>query len=79
LQYFKAVALVINLIVFFLFIYAFLAAERKARINLTVIMALLYILPPLFKIPVVYWICYAGKVIFGISCYVYTKTKGLSL
>lgn len=79
MQYFKAVAFVINLIVIFLFIYAFLAAQAKPRIILTVIIALLFILPPLFKIPVVYWICYAGKVIFGISCYIYTKSKGLSL
>jgi len=79
LQYFRAVALVINLIVLFLFIYAFLVAEAKPRIILTVIIALLFILPLLFKIPAVYWICYAGKVVFGIFCYVFTKTKGFSL
>lgn len=79
MHYFSAVALVINLIVIFLFIYAFLAAEAKPRIILTAIIALLFILPLLFKILFVYWVCYAGKVIFGISCYVYTKAKGLSL
>ena len=79
MQYFRAIALVINLIVLFLFFYAFLVAETKPRIILTVIIALLFVLPFLFKIAAVYWICYAGKVVFGISCYVYTKTKGFSL
>ncbi len=79
MHYFRAVALVINIIVIFLFIYAFLAAEVKPRIIMTVIIVLLFALPLMFKIPVVYWICYAGKVIFGISCYVYTKAKGFSL
>lgn len=79
IQYGKAISLVINLIVFVIFVYAFLNAETRARIIMTAILALLFILPALFSAPVLYWVCYAGKVIFGLSCYLYVKGKGASI
>lgn len=70
---------VIDLIVIFLFIYAFMLAEARARIIMTTILVLFFVLPVLFKIAAIYWICYAGKVIFGLSCYVYTRAKKVGL
>ena len=68
-------ASVIDLIVIFLFIYAFMLAEARARVIMTTILVLLFILPILFKVAAIYWICYVGKVILGLSCYVYTRAK----
>ncbi|MGD2246272.1 MAG: hypothetical protein PVI11_06985 [Candidatus Aminicenantes bacterium] len=70
---------IIDLIVIFLFIYAFLLAETRARIIMTTILVLIFILPTLFKISAIYWICYVGKVILGLSCYVYTRAKKAGL
>jgi prepilin signal peptidase PulO-like enzyme (type II secretory pathway) len=70
---------VIDLIVIFLFVYAFLIAEARARIIMTTILVLFFVLPALFKIAAIYWICYVGKVIFGLSCYVYTRAKKAGL
>ena len=70
---------VIDLIVIFLFVYAFLIAEARARIAMIAIMVPLFILPLLFRVPAVYWLCYAGKVILGLSCYVYTRAKKAGL
>jgi ABC-type sugar transport system permease subunit len=70
---------VINLIVIAIFVYAFLNAEMKGRIIMTAILALLFILPAVFTASVIYWLCYAGKVIFGLSCYLYIKGKGASI
>ena len=68
---------VMNLIVIVAFVFAFVAAETKHRIILATIMALLFILPPFLHSPVSGWIFYAGKVIFGIGCYIYIKWRGL--
>ncbi|UCE23031.1 MAG: hypothetical protein JSV46_02890 [Candidatus Aminicenantes bacterium] len=70
---------VINLIVIVIYVYAFLNAEAKGRVIMTAILALLFILPVLFSAPAVFWVCYAGKVIFGLSCYLYIKGKGASI
>ncbi len=72
-------ASVIDLIVIFLFVYAFLLAEARARIILTTILVLLFILPALFKVAAIYWICYVGKDILGLSCYVYARAKKAGL
>ena len=72
-------ASIIDLIVIFLFIYAFMLAEARARIIMTTILVLLFLLPVLFKVAAIYWICYAGKVILGLSCYVYTRAKKAGL
>jgi hypothetical protein len=68
---------VLNLIVIVAFIFAFVAAETKHRIILTTIMALLFIFPSLFHFSSLPWVIYAGKVIFGIGCYIYIKWRGL--
>jgi len=68
---------VVNLIVITAFIFAFVAAETKHRIILVTIMVLLFILPSLFQSPALGWVFYAGRVIFGIACYIYIKWRGL--
>jgi hypothetical protein len=60
-------------------VYAFLNAEAKGRVIMTVILALLFILPLLFTASAIYWICYAGKIILGLSCFLYIKGKGTSI
>ncbi len=79
IQYGKIISLVINLIVIVIFVYAFLNAEAKSRVIMTAILALLFILPVLFSASAVFWVFYAGKVIFGLSCYLYIKGKGASV
>jgi hypothetical protein len=79
IQYGKIISLVINLIVIVIYVYAFLNAEAKSRVMMTVILALLFVLPVLFSASAVFWVCYAGKVIFGLSCYLYIKGKGASI
>jgi len=66
----------INLVVFIIFIFAFIAAETKGRIILATIMALLFILPFLFPFSAVGWACFVGKVIFGIGCFFYIRMRG---
>lgn len=68
---------VVNLIVITAFIFAFVVAETKHRVILATIMVLLFILPSLFQSPSLVWIYYAGRVIFGIGCYIYIKWRGL--
>ena len=77
--YGKIINAAINLIVIAIFIYAFLNAETKGRVTMTAILALLFILPALFSASPIYWICYTGKVIFGLSCYLYIKGKGATI
>jgi hypothetical protein len=79
IPYAKIISLVINLIVIVIFVYAFLNAEAKGRVIMTVILALLFILPLLFTASAIYWICYAGKIILGLTCYLYVKGKGASI
>jgi hypothetical protein len=66
----------INLVVFIIFIFAFITAEAKGKIIVATIMALLFILPYLFPIREVEWASFAGKVIFSIGCYLYIKMHG---
>jgi hypothetical protein len=71
-----AYLLIVNLITLIVFIFAFLTAETKGKIILAIIMALLFILPRLFPIREVAYICYAGRLIFAIGCYLYIKMHG---
>ena len=63
----------VNIIVLIIFIVAFLSADAKGKIILSLIMAPLFILPFLFPFPVIKWVCFVGKAIFGIACYLYIK------
>jgi hypothetical protein len=68
--------LIVNIITLLAFIFAFITAETKGKIILAIIMALLFILPHLFPIREVEYICYAGRVIFAIWCYLYIRMHG---
>ena len=78
-QYLKIIQTIINIIVIAVFIFAFLSAETKGKVIMTVILAMLFALPALYPISVIYWLCYAGKVIFGLSCYLSLKSRGYSI
>ncbi len=79
IQYLKIIQTIINIIVIAVFIFAFLSAETKGRVIMTAILALLFTLPAIFTASVIYWLCYAGKVIFGLSCYISLKSRGYSI
>jgi len=68
--------LFVDLLVLFLFIFALVLAETKVRLYLLAVMALLFIFPFLFKTTAIKLICFTGRVIFGIGCYVYVKMHG---
>ena len=68
--------LIVNIITLIVFIFAFITAEAKGKIILATIMALLLILPYLLPIREVELASFAGKVIFGIGCYLYIKMHG---
>ena len=76
-QYLAFVNTIINLIIITIFIFAFLKAETNLKLVLAVILALLLLLPRLFHCSsiywIIFWICYVGKIIFGIGCYLYFK------
>jgi len=65
--------LIMNIVVLFLFISAFRKAEANGKLILAAIAALLFLLPYITQNSVIGWICYGGKVIFGIGCYLYIK------
>ena len=66
---------VINLIAIIAFIFAFLNAEEKGKIILAVIIAVLFLLPHIYTSVTLFWIYYAAKVIFALSCLLYIKSK----
>jgi len=66
----------VNLITLFMFIIAFVLTETKVRLYLVGAMVLLFILPLLITIPILYWVFFIGKVIFSIWCIVYLKMHG---
>jgi hypothetical protein len=68
--------LIVNIITLIVFIFAFITAEAKGKIILAIIMALLFILPRLFPIRELEYICSAGEVIFAIGCYLYLRMHG---
>jgi hypothetical protein len=65
--------LLVNIIVFIIFIVAFITADTRGKIILGLIMASLFILPFMFPFRVIKWACLVGKAIFGIGCYFYIK------
>jgi hypothetical protein len=69
--------LIVNIITLIIFIFAFITAETKGKIILATIMALLLIIPYLFPIREVEFVCFIGKVIFGIGCYLYIRMHGI--
>jgi hypothetical protein len=78
-QYFNIIQTIINIIVIAVFIFAFLSAETKGRVIMTVLLALLFALPAIFTASVIYWLCYAGKIIFALYCYLSLKSRGYSI
>jgi hypothetical protein len=68
---------IIDLLVIIFFILAVLTAERKGKLILTGIMALLFALPYLFHVPLLSWVIYFAKIIFGLSCYFFIRWHGL--
>jgi hypothetical protein len=65
--------LIMTLVVLFLFISAFKKAEGNGKLILATIAALLFLTPYIIQNSVLGWICYGGKVIFGIGCYLYIR------
>ena len=68
---------IINFLVLVFFVLAFLSAEFKAKLILLGIAVLLFGLPYILPIGGLYWIFYAGKVIFGMACYLFIRRQGL--
>ena len=66
---------IINLIAIIAFVFAFLNAEEKGKIILAVIIVVLFLLPHIYTSATLYWIYYAAKVIFALSCLIYIKSK----
>jgi len=66
---------IINLIAIIAFVFAFLNAEEKGKIILALIMIVLFLLPQIYTTATMYWIYYAAKVIFALSCFAYIKSK----
>jgi hypothetical protein len=65
--------LIMPVVVLFLFISAFRKAGASGKIILSAIVALLFLTPYIIQNSVLGWICYGGKVIFGIGCYLYIR------
>ncbi len=68
--------LIINFLVLVFMALAFLSAERKARMILLAIAVLLFGLPYVLPLGNLAWIFYAGKVIFGLGCYIFIRKQG---
>jgi hypothetical protein len=54
-------------------IFAFSMAENKGRIIIATVMISLFLLPTLISVQAVRIICFAGRMLFGISCLLYIK------
>lgn len=65
--------LIMTLVVLFLFISAFKKAGANGKLILSTIVTLLFLTPYITQNSVLGWICYGGKVIFGIGCYLYIR------
>ncbi len=61
----------LNIIVLIIFIVAFVTADTRGKIILSLIIVSLFILPFIFPFRAVGWACYIGKAIFGVGCYFY--------
>ncbi|MFQ6109200.1 MAG: hypothetical protein ACE5L7_06580 [Candidatus Aminicenantales bacterium] len=67
--------LAVDIIVVVIFGFAFLNAWGKGRVILTSILAALFLLPYIYTSPFMIWFYYGAKVVFGMSCYLYVKSK----
>jgi hypothetical protein len=68
--------LIINFLVLVFFILAFLSAELKVKSILLGIAILLFGLPYVLSLGALSWIFYAGKVFFGLGCYIFIRKQG---
>lgn len=59
-------------------ILAFWLAETKGRIIIATVMILLFVLPSLFPGNTLSLICFLGRMIFAVGCYLYVKWQGSS-
>ena len=75
MPYFDAVKDVLNLIIIVLGIFAIIQAEGIQRLIPAVVLLTLLLIPSLGLGPALTWTVYIGKVIFGLGCYIYLKTK----
>jgi hypothetical protein len=66
----------LTFIVIVLGIFAFLQAEGNMKLVIVLILVALFLLPALGHAPAVRWISWGGKIVFGLWCYIYLKSKG---
>ncbi len=71
-----AYSIIINFLVVVFFILAFLSGELKVKLMLLGVMVLLFGLPYFLSLGSLSWIFYAGKIIFGIFCYLFIRRQG---
>ncbi len=68
--------LIINFLVLVFFLLAFLSAGLKAKLILLGTAVLLFGLPYILYLGGLSWIYYAGRVIFGLGCYIFIRKQG---
>jgi hypothetical protein len=68
--------LIINFLVLVFFLLAFLSAELKGKLILLGIAVVLFGLPFVVSFGDMAWVGYAGKVIFGLVCYLFIRRQG---
>jgi hypothetical protein len=68
--------IIINFLVLVFFLLAFLSAERKGKLILLGIAAVLFGLPAIVSFGSMAWVTYAVKVIFGLACYLFIRKQG---
>jgi hypothetical protein len=68
--------LIINSLVLVFFLLAFLSAELKGKLILLGIAVVLFGLPSVVSFGNMAWAVYAGKVIFGLVCYLFIRRQG---
>lgn len=71
--------LILNLIILIAFILAFIKAQKlTTQMILAGIMTLIIFLPQLINIEpasLMWWVHYAGKVVFGLFCLIFVKLR----
>lgn len=68
--------IIINFLVLVFFLLAFLSAELKGKLILLGVTVLLFGLPYIVSFESLAWVVYAGKVIFGLVCYLFIRRQG---
>ena len=69
--------IIINFLVLIFFLLAFLSAEFKGKMIILGIAVVLFGLPTIVSLGSIAWAVYAGKVIFGLGCYLFIRKQGL--